>query len=129
MSDALTAETRAAEDDAFVAEALGRSDQQWLPAQMQDDNAFALANAWRDCDNVLSRFARGDPITSDFLDFRLGAWTQQGRCTQLSRRHCEIRRTAYAAFQKAYEAGPGPLSQTSVDEFEDQQRYEMAQER
>jgi hypothetical protein len=77
MSDTQTAETQAAEDDAFVTEALRRFEQQWLPAQMQDNNAPALANAWRDCDDMLSRFARGDPITSDYSDFRLGIWTQQ----------------------------------------------------
>lgn len=79
MSDTQTAETQAAEDDAFVTEALRRFEQQWLPAQMQDNNAPALANAWRDCDDMLSRFARGDPITSDYSDFRLGIWTQQDR--------------------------------------------------
>ncbi|KAI8719147.1 hypothetical protein NCS52_00695100 [Fusarium sp. LHS14.1] len=79
MSGTPTAETQAADDDAFVAEALGRFEQQWLPAQMQDNNALALANAWGDCDNMLSRFARGDPITSDYSDFRSGIWTQQDR--------------------------------------------------
>lgn len=79
MSGTPTAETQAVEDDAFVAETLGRFEQQWLPAQMQDNNALALANAWKDCDNMLSRFARGNPITSDYSDFRPGIWTQQDR--------------------------------------------------
>ncbi|KAL2674991.1 hypothetical protein Neosp_011171 [[Neocosmospora] mangrovei] len=79
MSGTPTAEAQAAEDEALVAETLGRFEQQWLPAQMQDNNALALANAWRDCDNMLSRFTRGDPITSDYSDFRSGIWTQQDR--------------------------------------------------
>ncbi|KAM5368018.1 hypothetical protein ACJZ2D_009732 [Fusarium nematophilum] len=86
MSDPPTAETQASEDDAFVAEALRRFDERWLPARLDDNNAVLLANAWRDCDNVLSKFARGDPITSDFLAFRLDIWTQQDRLKDWGRR-------------------------------------------
>ncbi|KAM6537154.1 hypothetical protein FALCPG4_003100 [Fusarium falciforme] len=86
MSDMPTAEAQAAEDDTFVVEALSRFEQEWLPAQMQDNNALALANAWRDCDDMLSRFARGHPITSDYSDFRLGIRTQQDRLKDWGRR-------------------------------------------
>ncbi|RSM14080.1 hypothetical protein CEP52_001515 [Fusarium oligoseptatum] len=85
MSDTPTPETQAAKDDAFVAETLRRFEQQWLPAQMQDNNAIALANAWRDCDNMLSRLTLGDPITSDYSEVRLGIWTQQDRLKDWAR--------------------------------------------
>ncbi|RSL93326.1 hypothetical protein CDV31_014762 [Fusarium ambrosium] len=135
MSDTSTAETQAAEDDAFVVETLRRFEQQWLPAQMQDNNALALANAWRDCDNMLSRLTRGDPITSDYSEVRLGIRRQQDRLKDWARRlgfpHMldpddHVRRTTYATFQKAQETGPGAPSRASVDEFENQQRDEMA---